>query len=288
MGVHNISMRKIIRVCQAECYHFLCSGRLALVLAVWVFAYQFITVPLLRNAERMHASLLVIEPYIALINSNFMILIMPVLFLVLLSDFPRVDANAYFYLVRTGKTNWVLGQLLYGVVITAGYLLIQFAGMVIPVLAEGRWGTGWSPVITDFAREFPEYAQSAGAVSIQPQLYYHVPPWEAVLVGSALLAAYLYLLLLIKLLFFLLRAKTMGLLLCFFVIAFGTGLCTTFSQMRFLMPMGNSILGIHYSQYYMEMVYPLEYSVIYFAVLIGVLIIGIIGLRKRLGGQEHD
>ena len=286
--MHNISMRKIIRVCQAECYHFLCSGRLALVLAVWVFAYQFITVPLLRNAERMHASLLVIEPYIALINSNFMILIMPVLFLVLLSDFPRVDANAFFYLVRTGKTNWVLGQLLYGVVITAGYLLMQFAGMVIPVLAEGRWGTGWSPVITDFAREFPEYAQSAGAVSIQPQLYYHVPPWEAVLVGSALLAAYLYLLLLIKLLCFLLRAKTMGLLLCFFVIAFGTGLCTTFSQMRFLMPMGNSILGIHYSQYYMEMVYPLEYSVIYFAVLISVFIIGIIGLRKRLGGQEHD
>ena len=286
--MHNISMRKIIRVCQAECYHFLCSGRLALVLAVWVFAYQFITVPLLRNAERMHASLLVIEPYIALINSNFMILIMPVLFLVLLSDFPRVDANAYFYLVRTGKTNWVLGQLLYGVVITAGYLLMQFAGMVIPVLAEGRWGTGWSPVITDFAREFPEYAQSAGAVSIQPQLYYHVPPWEAVLVGSALLAAYLYLLLLIKLLCFLLRAKTMGLLLCFFVIAFGTGLCTTFSQMRFLMPMGNSILGTHYSQYYMEMVYPLEYSVIYFAMLIGVFIIGIIGLRKRLGGQEHD
>ena len=266
MGVHNISMRKIWQVCQAECYHFLCSGRLALVLAVWVFAYQFITVPLLRNAERMHASLLVIEPYIALINSNFMILIMPVLFLVLLSDFPRVDANAYFYLVRTGKTNWVLGQLLYGVVITAGYLLMQFAGMVIPVLAEGRWGTGWSPVITDFAREFPEYAQSAGAVSIQPQLYYHVPPWEAVLVGSALLAAYLYLLLLIKLLCFLLRAKTMGLLLCFFVIAFGTGLCTTFSQMRFLMPMGNSVLGIHYSQYYMEMVYPLEYSVIYIAV----------------------
>lgn len=286
--MHNISMRKIIRVCQAECYHFLCSGRLALVLAVWVFAYQFITVPLLQNAERMHVSLLVIEPYIALINSNFMILIMPVLFLVLLSDFPRVDANAYFYLVRTGKTNWVLGQLLYGVVITAGYLLMQFAGMVIPVLAEGRWGTGWSPVITDFAREFPEYAQSAGAVSIQPQLYYHVPPWEAALVGSALLAAYLYLLLLIKLLCFLLRAKTMGLLLCFFVIAFGTGLCTTFSQMRFLMPMGNSILGIHYSQYYMEMVFPLEYSVIYFAVLIGVFIIGIIGLRKRLGGQEHD
>ena len=286
--MHNISMRKIIRVCQAECYHFLCSGRLALVPAVWVFAYQFITVPLLQNAERMHASLLVIEPYIALINSNFMILIMPVLFLVLLSDFPRVDANAYFYLVRTGKTNWVLGQLLYGVVITAGYLLMQFAGMVIPVLAEGRWGTGWSPVITDFAREFPEYAQSAGAVSIQPQLYYHVPPWEAVLVGSALLAAYLYLLLLIKLLCFLLRAKTIGLLLCFFVIAFGTGLCTTFSQMRFLMPMGNSILGIHYSQYYMKMVFPLEYSGIYFAVLIGVFIIGIIGLRKRLGGQEHD
>lgn len=284
----NISMRKILRVCQGECYHFLCSGRFALVLVVWVFAYQFITVPLLQNTEKMQASLLAIEPYIALINSNFMILVMPVLFLVLLSDFPRVDANAYFYLVRAGKTNWVLGQLLYAVVITMIYLFIQFLGMLVPMFGKGSWGNEWSPVITDFAKEFPEYAQSAGAVSIQPQLYYHVSPWEAVLVGSAFLAAYLYLLLLIKLLCFLLRAKTMGLLLCFFIIALGTGLCSTFSQMRFLMPMGNSILGIHFSQYYMEMVYPLEYSTVYFGVLIGALLAGVLGLRKRLGGQEHD
>lgn len=203
----NISMRKILRVCQGECYHFLCSGRFALVLVVWVFAYQFITVPLLQNTEKMQASLLAIEPYIALINSNFMILVMPVLFLVLLSDFPRVDANAYFYLVRAGKTNWVLGQLLYAVVITMIYLFIQFLGMLVPMFGKGSWGNEWSPVITDFAREFPEYAQNPGAVSIQPQLYYHVSPWEAVLVGSAFLAAYLYFLLQIKLLCYLLRVK---------------------------------------------------------------------------------
>lgn len=143
-------------------------------------------------------------------------------------------------------------------------------------------------MITDFAREFPEYAQNPGAVSIQPQLYYHVSPWEAVLVGSAFLAAYLYFLLQIKLLCYLLRVKTLGLLLCFFVIALGTGLCSTFSPMRFLMPMGNSILGIHYSQYYSEMDYPLEYSMIYFAVGIGILMVAILGLRKRLGGYEHD
>lgn len=284
----NISMRKILRVCQGECYHFLCSGRFALVLVVWVFAYQFITVPLLQNTEKMQASLLAIEPYIALINSNFMILVMPVLFLVLLSDFPRVDANAYFYLVRAGKTNWVLGQLLYAVVITMIYLFIQFLGMVVPMFGKGSRGNEWSPVITDFAREFPEYAQNPGAVSIQPQLYYHVSPWEAVLVGSAFLAAYLYFLLQIKLLCYLFRVKTLGLLFCFFVIALGTGLCSTFSPMRFLMPMGNSILGIHYSQYYSEMDYPLEYSMIYFAVWIGILMVAILGLRKRLGGYEHD
>ena len=249
---------------------------------------SYITVPLLQNTEKMQASLLAIEPYIALINSNFMILVMPVLFLVLLSDFPRVDANAYFYLVRAGKTNWVLGQLLYAVVITMIYLFIQFLGMLVPMFGKGSWGNEWSPVITDFAREFPEYAQNPGAVSIQPQLYYHVSPWEAVLVGSAFLAAYLYFLLQIKLLCYLLRVKTLGLLLCFFVIALGTGLCSTFSPMRFLMPMGNSILGIHYSQYYSEMDYPLEYSMIYFAVGIGILMVAILGLRKRLGGYEHD
>lgn len=152
--MHNISIRKIVRVCQGEWHHFWSSGRIVLMIAVWVFAYQFITVPLLQNGEKMHTSLLAIEPYIALLNSNFMILIMPVLFLVLLSDFPRVDANAYFYLVRTGKTNWVIGQLLYAFIITIGYLLMQFAGMLVPVLAKGEWGSRWSPVITDFAKNF--------------------------------------------------------------------------------------------------------------------------------------
>lgn len=116
-----------------------------LMIAVWVFAYQFITVPLLQNAEKMHTSLLAIEPYIALLNSNFMILIMPVLFLVLLSDFPRVDANAYFYLVRTGKTNWVIGQLLYAFIITIGYLLMQFAGDAGSGIGKGRMGQQMEP-----------------------------------------------------------------------------------------------------------------------------------------------
>lgn len=107
--------------------------------------------------------------------------------------------------------------------------------------------------------------------------------------GKCILAAYLYFLLQIKLLCYLLRVKTLGLLLCFFVHCAGHRIVFyLFADAFSSWPMGNSILGIHYSQYYSEMDYPLEYSMIYFAVGIGILMVAILGLRKRLGGYEHD
>lgn len=284
--MHDVSIWKIVEICKGECYQFLCSKRFVLLLVVWAFSYQFITIPLLENGERMQESILAIEPFIALINSNFMILIVPILFLVLLSDFPRIDGNSYFYLLRTGKTNWVLGQMSYAFVVTIMYLLTQCMGMILPVAFCAEWGTEWSRVVTEFPKVFPEFAQNIGATSISPELYYHVSPWEALFVGSALLAAYLYLLLLIKLLCFLLHAKTFGLLLCFFVIALGTGLCATVSQIRFIMPMANSILGIHFSRYYSEMLYPLKYSILYFITIILILSGLIFRCRKKIGGYQ--
>ncbi len=66
------------------------------------------------------------------------------------------------------------------------YLLIVFVGMMIPVLWGGSFSAKWSPVVSEFAYSFPDYAQNTGSVSIPPEIYYHMSPAFAVFAGCYL------------------------------------------------------------------------------------------------------
>lgn len=102
--------------------------RMILIVAALVFAYQFITVPLLQNAAMMGKPINVYEPFVALLNSNFMILLVPAVFLAIMSDYPRIDGNTLFVVQRAGKGNWFFGQILYAQMSILSYLLVVVCG----------------------------------------------------------------------------------------------------------------------------------------------------------------
>ena len=134
------SVSKIWHIAKMEYIKLIMDPRMILIVAALVFAYQFITVPLLQNAAMMGKPINVYEPFVALLNSNFMILLVPAVFLAIMSDYPRIDGNTLFVVQRAGKGNWFFGQILYAQMSILSYLLIVFVGMMIPVL----WGGSFS------------------------------------------------------------------------------------------------------------------------------------------------
>ena len=96
----------------------------------------------------------VYEPFVALLNSNFMILLVPAVFLAIISDYPRIDGNTLFVVQRAGKGNWFFGQILYAQMSILSYLLIVFVGMMIPVLWGGSFSAKWSPVVSSLPIRF--------------------------------------------------------------------------------------------------------------------------------------
>lgn len=121
--VNNISVRKILSVGKTEYVKWIANPRITLFIAMNIFVYDYATKVLIDNAERMGKPLNILEPFITICNSNILLFIMPIIFLALISDFPKTDGNSMFYMIRTGKINWVLGQLLFAIMSSVSYVI---------------------------------------------------------------------------------------------------------------------------------------------------------------------
>ena len=101
-----------------------------------IFIYSFIIEPLSLHAIKMNSPLNILEPFIATVNSEILMIIVPAVFMALFSDFPRTDGNTLFFLQRIGKLNWILGQILYSLMAIVTYVVAIFMGSVAPLLAK--------------------------------------------------------------------------------------------------------------------------------------------------------
>ena len=101
---------------------------MVIVAVLLIFINNFAVSPLTNNAELMGEPLNILEPFIAVANSEILILIIPIVFLTLIADYPKVDTNTVFYIVRIGRANWFVGQILKLVFMIISYLAVIFLG----------------------------------------------------------------------------------------------------------------------------------------------------------------
>ncbi len=59
--------------------------------------------PLIERAEKMDLSLDILEPFAAVGNSGMLVMLMPCVFMVLVSDYPKMTGNTLFFVQRTGR-----------------------------------------------------------------------------------------------------------------------------------------------------------------------------------------
>ena len=86
-----------------------------------------------------------------------------------------------------------------------------------------------------------------------------------------------------------LGAKKAGVITGFLVIAAGICFCATSSRFKFLFPMANSLLGVHYTRYYREMVFLLSLSAYYFIGLLAVILfVAFIRCKKMNYNFDHE
>ena len=270
--MNKLNLKQAFSCARTEYIKWVCDARIIILGVLVIFIYTFAIEPLLKNAEEMGEPLNILEPFIAIANSGAILLIIPLVFLTLIADFPKIDTNTVFYIIRVGRVNWLLGQIIKLVMMALSYLAFIFAGAVIPMLGRGFWYNGWSNVATQYAVRFPEKSGNFGVQLLPENLYNQLSVFSAAIQSYLLVFAYLMIIGLLLLAFSLVKKKTMGFVLCGAVISLGTAFCSIKTVLMWSMPMANSIIWLHFTKYFRQPVVSLTFSIIYLCVFITALI----------------
>lgn len=267
------NLRQCFACAKTEYIKWVCDARMVILGVLLIFIYNFAIQPLLQNAEKMNEPLNMLEPFIAVANSGAVLMIIPLVFMTLIADFPKIDNNTVFYIMRIGRKNWLTGQIIKLVMMAASYLAVIFVGSVVPMITRGFWYNGWSNVVTNFKNVFPEQSMNFGVQLVPENLYNQLTVFEAAIKSYLLVFAYLMIIGLILLSLSLIKHKTLGFVSCGAVIALGTAFCSIKTSLMWTMPMANSIIWLHFTKYFRVPEVSITFSVVYLVTFVAALII---------------
>lgn len=263
-------LRCILAVARTEYLCWLTDPRVIIVGVLLVFMRSLAVEPLLERAVKFGEKLNILEPFVAVGNSGMLVMLMPCVFLILISDYPKMTGSTLFFIRRTGKTNWLWGQVLFLLMAIATFLLAVLVGSML--VSGGAFSDSWSNTVTKYAARFPNEADSFVSQLLPSNLYNQLSLFSVVLHTIALMTMYLFSLSLIIYFFKLIHIQSFGLFAAIFIVAAGVMTCSLKSPSMWAFPMANTIVWLHYDEILSRRNFPVWCSYAYFATAITALL----------------
>ncbi len=275
-------MKGIIRVALAEYRRWLCNPRILLLVMLIVYARESIGKILCDHAVAMGEQLNWLEPYIALNNSVIAVLIMPVFFLVLMSDFPAMEGSYLWSIYRMGKVRWIVTQMLFSFFSIVTILSGMFVSSILSCWGSLVVNGEWSDVVTRYYLAFPEDAESPVAQLVQGDIYNQLEVGEAIWLSVTLTTLTLLLYSAILLCGKVYGKKYLPLGVCICLMGVGAAFSLMESKLAFLFPPAHALLTGHLHEYMRKEIFPFWMSYLYLMIaLVMVIIVAVIGIKRR-------
>lgn len=269
----------ILSIARSEYLCWITNPRIIIVGVLFIFMRTLAVEPLLERAEKMSVSLTVFEPFVSIGNSGMLVLLMPCVFLILISDYPIISRNTLLFIQRTGKFNWFLGQLLFIILAIFSYMGTLFLFSI--ATSKGEFRIEWSETVRMYSSRFPDEYNSFASELLPSNLYNQIPLITSVLQTFFLMSVYLFVLVLILYLFKLMGIKSAGVFAVFTVVGLGVATCSLKTSAMWYFPMANTIVWLHYTEILRDPVIPISKSYLYFTVIIiGLFICNLVALKK--------
>ena len=260
------------RVAKTEYVKWIRNPKMIILLVMLIFAYDFVILELIEASDKMGEKLQVLEGFIGISNSQLLLMILPIVFVGLMGDFPRVDGNAMFYIHRVGKGNWLLGQVLFAAMAAGTYLVALVSFSCFTLFGRCYVGNLWSEVTTKYYIFAPNDTMSLVANLTTGRLYNNLPPWSAVLHICGLMFLFLLLISMFLLVGFVFKMRIGGIILTVGVLCLGNVLAYMENNIRWLLPTAHAIMEIHFDEIYKKPIMDMRFSYIYYLLLIVVCV----------------
>ena len=273
---------KVLSVAVIEFRRIFINPRMLTAGMLLVFIYNLVITELLLRADKTGFPVNVAESFVAVGNSGILVMFLPSVFMILISDFPDMGPHLLYSVYRTGRITWLLGKLLAALFSAAAYVLGMLAICCLMTASKGFWGFEWSETVTKYSSIFPEERFTLMSQFLPPNLYNQMSFSYALLHTVLLLILYLFLLSIVIIFFRICGMKVAGIAASFGVIAAGVLTTSIRTKAMWVFPMANTITWLQYDEALREPVKPMYQSYIYFAVLIVVgIAANVIAVKKN-------
>lgn len=262
----------IFSVARSEYVKWITNPRVIVIGVLLVFMKTLAIEPLLERADKIGEKIDIFEPFAAIGNSGMLVMLIPCVFMVLISDYPKMTGNTLYFVKRTGKKNWFIGQMLFVFFAIISFLTVVLLGSVL--MSQGSFTGNWSDVVTKYNAMFPDESGNFTSQLLPSNLYNQIPLITSILQTIGLMTVYMLVISMIIYFFKLIHIQSFGLLAAVFVVAGGVVTCSLKSELMWLFPMANTIVWLHYDIILDELNVPMWYTYAYFAVILSVLTIG--------------
>ncbi|MBR0132058.1 MAG: hypothetical protein IJM14_03125 [Lachnospiraceae bacterium] len=274
-------IRTSVYIANTEFKRWIRSSKLIIVPLLLIAIRNLVAEPLIEASVETGYSLSFFEPFIALTNSGFVLLLMPLCFLVLMADFPHKALIDDLYHIRSSKRVWMSGQLLFAVLADMAFVLFMFLSSIVMVIGHADFKFDYSKGITHYTAIFPDRYGGLIGELVPRNLFNQMTMGESIIMTALFLFAYLLLMVLLLLFFTILGYRKLGVLTDVLLILGGTVTCAAKSEYQWLFPMAHTIPWIHFSEYLRKMKYPLWKSEIYlFGGCLMMIVLCIVFARK--------
>lgn len=267
-----MKLRKIISLSKYEYALYLKNYKMIILLVLSVFIYQFIISPLDNAVAQTGINYSVFEIFIALSNSGVILMILPLAFIFVVSDYPLKNSNSFLYIIRMDRINWICSEIIFALKATATFLLLTVLICCGLGFSNGKMSLCWSNITVQYNVLFPKLKGSFVDQLLPGNLYNQMSLIKCFLLSFALVFLYLFTFSMIYLLFELKKRKGIGLLIIAAIILTGTVLTGIDNRGKWMLPTAHSIIWIHYTEYYRDSVMNIGYSFLYY-ILVNIVII---------------
>ena len=183
-------LRKAALSARTTYTNWLLSSRSLVFGFIFMFIYTYFIKPMNELTYKLATPINVLEPFAAIANNRYALPLIILGFMVLISDFPCLNDFATFSLFRTGRSSWLIGQILFLIMAGSTYIGYILICTMIFVMNNAFFVNAWSLVQKEInmqteqgfllQRLYP-FAQIDNSVVRQSR------PIEAVLHGAVLI-----------------------------------------------------------------------------------------------------
>ena len=280
-----IKLKKVWCIIKSEYIKSLLDARNIVILAMYIVMYDNILKEFIKLSRKMKEPIGIVEPFKALSGTGLVVIMLPLVFLVLASDFPKINGNVRFYIMRVGKFKWLMGQLGYAVLMIVTYIGITFAASCILAAPYSYVGNSWSNVVTKYYIAFPEEADSMANRLIHETLYNQTTPYMALLHSVLLYGLFMLLICVILLVAFVYAGRKNGLYAASLFVLAGGVFSVLGNKTMWLFPAAHTMVWKHYNLILRDRIMPIQASYLYFGILI---VIGLLLVCTGIKNKDFD